>query len=40
MSKKKHKKKNSIDWIEVAVQTIAGVISGVIAGIITWLITK
>lgn len=41
MSKKKHKKKkNSIDWIEVAVQTITGVVSGVIAGIITWLITK
>lgn len=40
MSKKKKQKKNSIDWIEVAVQTIIGVVSGVIAGIITWLITK
>ena len=33
MSKKK--KKNSIDWIEVLVQTITGVVSGVIAGVIT-----
>lgn len=40
MGKKKRKKKNSIDWLEVMVQTIVGVVSGVIAGIITWMITK
>lgn len=40
MSKKRKKKKNSIDWIEVLAQTIVGVVSGVIAGVITWLITK
>ena len=40
MSKKRKKKKNSIDWNDVLVQTIVGVVSGVIAGVITWLITK
>lgn len=37
---KHDKKKNSIDWIEVLIQTIAGVVLGVISGIIVWLITK
>ncbi len=38
--RKQRKKKNSIDWIEVLVQSIVGVVSGVISGVITWLITK
>lgn len=40
MSKHSRKKKNPVNWFEIAVQIIVGVISGVISGIITWLITN